>query len=135
MAYIAKRKNALDRRTQRDYDRLYRKLDGLILYVSKHLKPGEQEMLFGDQIKIPEGSLPKIECSKYYVLTNEGLKSANSSKIGSGGFGDFDYTDIKPLDVIWELEKPNELFDAFCINLQNVIRKHKIRVPKKYRTV
>ncbi len=131
MSYFAEKRRKLDEETFEVYSNLHQALDKLITYVGQNLPKDAQEVLFADSAYLSESDIvPKMCFEGAYVLTKDGVKEVRRSKIGAKK-PELEIKSIPTMDLITSNDDPDS-FEKLCNNLQIIIEKHKIRIPKKY---
>lgn len=120
MSHIIEEKKRLDEESGKKYNALYKKLEGLIEYVSSQLPEGAEETLHE-----LSADLGVLKIDEHYILTRDGAFEMVINQEGSD----------KPKLFPKKLEHPLELvvgsyFENVCNGLQRIIDKYKIEIPE-----
>jgi len=130
MACYAEKRKTLDAKKFREYSRLNDRLSGLIDYVAAKLPEESEEVLLDDSFAVvKDGDFPNANFKESYVLTKKGIKEVSKVKIEEEK-PELGMKDANTLDTVANLDPKS--FNMFCMNLQAIIDKHKIRIPKEY---
>ena len=130
MAHLPIERAALDTKTKDAYTALYNKLGGLIDFVSKQLPPNTEEFLYKDRFSVKaDDSFPKVKYQESLMLTNIGIVEVlkGEHEKGEKHFGAI------PMDAFGVVAGAQpETFNEICKNMQKIINKYKIEIPKEY---
>jgi phosphoribosyl-ATP pyrophosphohydrolase len=130
MACYAEKRKTLDTKAFRERSRLNDGLRGLIDYVATKLPEESEEVLLDDSFAVvKDEDFPNANFKESYVLTNKGIKEVSKVKLEEEA-PELEMKDANALDIVANLDPRS--FNKLCMNLQAIIDKHKIRIPKKY---
>ena len=129
LSQLKKERRELDERTSKAYSELRNRLCRIIGYVSEHLPEDAEEELYSEHMNLNDDG-QEIDSKEVYVLTRKGLAETIKVK-HSGETPRMGVETINPIFLLNEKSKP-ESFDKIVDNLQAIIKKRKIKIPKEY---
>jgi hypothetical protein len=131
MSHLEKEGEELHKRRFDAYTALHKKTCRLIDYVSRNLPENAQEVLYSENGSM-EGNdiLPRTNLENEYALTRNGVIELRKMKSGAEKL-DVSIKSAETMDFVTLKDDPSS-FKVICRNLQHIIDKHKIKIPKEY---
>jgi len=130
MAFFAKKHKLLEQEVFTSYSKLNEGLGKLIEYVCSKLPENAEEILYDDSFNVKKDEdFPKADFKETYVLTYGKIKIAETMKIEDGKTR-FNAKNVRAVDLLADVI-PEE-FEKICMTLQDIIDRHKIKIPAEY---
>jgi hypothetical protein len=133
MTYLAKKREALDIKTNNAYFSLNEELIELIEYVAENLPDKAKEIIYRGTIKRKESpEQPAFTMNETYVLQREGLTAIVKRKNG-GATPELQFKTVD-IDEFVNTNNSTTVFSKVCKRIEKIARKRKIEFPPEYIT-